>query len=295
MTAQAFHGFEGSYMGDATRLTPGSVMECKICWSLYDPAQGCETWQVPPGTPFTALPESWRCPTCDAPKEQFMVVHEPAPQGATTPDTTHPLQSTGQSAAPNTGASGMALPAIDNPEPATAQAAPPAALFAHQLEATFRDIHANQMRGVPLVNAALNVKAVGFQERDGHILGVLITPWFMNLVQAPLPDAGGPARTSGEKVLLSFPSGEYEFTAVTRDQAGGLSPYLACSLFSPMFDFTTMLQAIETAQAALVGLMDPTQHPAYRPAPASDTPVPARTGRRALLTGSQPGPDSAHP
>ena len=289
MTAQAFHGFEGSYLGDATRLNAGSVMECKICWSLYDPAQGCETWQVPPGTPFTALPESWRCPTCDAPKEQFMVVHEPAPQGAATLNTAHPAQSSAQSPALNTAASGTALPATDSPEPA-----PPAALFAHQLEATFRDIHANQMRGVPLVNAALNVKAVGFQERDGHILGVLITPWFMNLVQAPLPDAGGPARTSGEKVLLSFPSGEYEFTAVTRDQAGGLSPYLACSLFSPMFDFTTMLQAIETAQAALVGLMDPTQHPAYRPAPASNTPVAARSGRRALLIGNQNAQDNTH-
>ncbi|MGE4521941.1 MAG: [NiFe]-hydrogenase assembly chaperone HybE [Acetobacter sp.] len=289
MTSQPFHGFEGSYMGDATRLNAGSVMECKICWSLYDPAQGCETWQVPPGTPFTALPESWRCPTCDAPKEQFMVVHELSPQVSTA--TAAPTQ-----ASQNAATSQEDATTPDNAAaPASGQdALPPAALFARQLETTFRDIHANQMRGVPIVNAALNVKAVGFQERDGHILGVLITPWFMNLVQAPLPeDVGGPTRVSGKKVLLSFPSGDYEFTAVNRDQAGSLPPYLACSLFSPMFDFTTMLQAIETAQAALVGLMDPTLNPAYRPAPASDTAVPARAGRRALLTGSQSAQDTA--
>lgn len=290
MTSQAFHGFEGSYMGDATRLNAGSVMECKICWSLYDPTQGCETWQVPPGTPFTALPESWRCPTCDAPKEQFMVVHELSPQADAAATTT--AQAPQNAATPHgdgTTPDSAAVPASEQ------DAVPPATLFARQLEATFRDIHANQMRGVPIVNAALNVKAVGFQERDGHILGVLITPWFMNLVQAPLPDVGGPRRVSGEKVLLSFPSGDYEFTAVNRDQAGDLPPYLACSLFSPMFDFTTMLQTIETAQAALVGLMDPTLNPAYRPAPASDTVVSARTGRRALLTGSQPVQDTARP
>ena len=288
MTSQAFHGFEGSYMGDATRLNAGSVMECKICWSLYDPTQGCETWQVPPGTPFAALPDNWRCPTCDAPKEQFMVVHELSPQtdAATAAATQAPRNAAtpqGDGTTPDSAAA-----------PASGQdAVPPAALFARQLEATFRGIHANQMRGVPIVNAALNVKAVGFQERDGHILGVLITPWFMNLVQTSLPDIETPARVSGEKVLLSFPSGDYEFTAVNRDQAGDLPPYLACSLFSPMFDFTTMLQAIETAQAALVGLMDPTLNPAYRPAPASDTPVPARAGRRSLLTGSQPAQDTA--
>lgn len=289
MTAQAFHGFEGSYLGDATRLNAGSVMECKICWSLYDPAQGCETWQVPPGTPFAALLDTWRCPTCDAPKEQFMVVHELSPQAHATPDSTGTANTT--AAAPQPGQS--ATPA-DNTAQHPSEHVPPATLFARQLEATFRDIHANQMRGVPIVNAALNVKAVGFQERDGHILGVLITPWFMNLVQAPLPDTGGPTRASGEKVLLGFPSGDYEFTAVNRDQAGDLPPYLACSLFSPMFYFTTMLQAIETAQAALVSLMDPTLHPAYRPAPASNTPVAARTGRRALLTGNQNAQDNTH-
>ncbi|WP_242402683.1 [NiFe]-hydrogenase assembly chaperone HybE, partial [Komagataeibacter kakiaceti] len=30
-----------------------------------------------------------------------------------------------------------------------------------------------------------------------------------------------------------------------------LPPYKACSLFSPVFEFTTMLQAVETARAAL--------------------------------------------
>lgn len=51
-------------------------MECKVCWTVYDPAQGDEEWQIPAGTPFRDLPEEWRCPVCDGPKSQFLRVPE---------------------------------------------------------------------------------------------------------------------------------------------------------------------------------------------------------------------------
>lgn len=66
--------FEGSYLGDAQRLSDDSVLECKICWYQYDPAQGDEVWQIPAGTPFSQLPEHWCCPRCDGERSQFMVV-----------------------------------------------------------------------------------------------------------------------------------------------------------------------------------------------------------------------------
>jgi rubredoxin len=49
-------------------------MECRICWHVYDPADGDELGQIPPGTAFAALPEDWRCPNCDAAKELFLVL-----------------------------------------------------------------------------------------------------------------------------------------------------------------------------------------------------------------------------
>ena len=67
-------GFEGSYGGDASRLSPASRLECKICWWVYDPDLGDEVWQVPPGTPFTALPPHWRCPQCHGAADGFMVL-----------------------------------------------------------------------------------------------------------------------------------------------------------------------------------------------------------------------------
>jgi rubredoxin len=66
--------FEGSYGGDGTRIDAAARLECGICWTVYDPAEGDEVAQVPPGTPFAALPDHWRCPNCDAPKMKFLVL-----------------------------------------------------------------------------------------------------------------------------------------------------------------------------------------------------------------------------
>jgi len=68
--------FEGSYLGDAARLANDAVLECKVCWYRYDPTLGDEVWQIPPGTPFAALPAHWCCPRCDGDREQFMVVDD---------------------------------------------------------------------------------------------------------------------------------------------------------------------------------------------------------------------------
>ncbi len=68
--------FEGSYMGDNSKISDTTRLECGICWSVYDPAEGDPTWQIPPGTPFSKLPEHWQCPNCDAPKHKFMVLED---------------------------------------------------------------------------------------------------------------------------------------------------------------------------------------------------------------------------
>lgn len=44
---------------------------CTICNFIYDPKEGDLTADVPPGTPFDDLDESWMCPECGAPVEYF--------------------------------------------------------------------------------------------------------------------------------------------------------------------------------------------------------------------------------
>ena len=50
--------------------------ECGICWTVYDPADGDDVAQVAAGTPFSALPDGWCCPNCDAPKLKFMRIDD---------------------------------------------------------------------------------------------------------------------------------------------------------------------------------------------------------------------------
>ncbi|WP_371346578.1 [NiFe]-hydrogenase assembly chaperone HybE [Ancylobacter sp. IITR112] len=220
--------FEGSFLGDAARLAPNAVLECKICWHVYDPAVGCDYWQVPAGTPFAALPEEWRCPKCDGARDQFMVIDTDGEAPVRAPSSASPA---------------------DDPRLTALAAAMPA-----RFEAAFREIHVGQMRGVPLLNETLEVKAIGFRPHGERVLGMLVTPWFMNLVLVPGPDEDWSALVPGAKEIIAFPSGEYEFVGANRPETG---PYKACSLFSPMFDFTSMLQASETARAALAALFDP--------------------------------------
>jgi len=60
--------------GHAPAIGPTTRLECKICWTVYDPAEGDAHWQIPPGTAFTALPPHWTCPNCSATQDQFMVL-----------------------------------------------------------------------------------------------------------------------------------------------------------------------------------------------------------------------------
>jgi rubredoxin len=66
----------GSYGGDPARISDAARLECKICWYVYDPARGDDYWQVPPGTPFSRLPDHWTCPECDGRKNDFMVIED---------------------------------------------------------------------------------------------------------------------------------------------------------------------------------------------------------------------------
>jgi rubredoxin len=45
--------------------------KCPACGYIYDPMEGDAEGDIPPGTPFEELSESWVCPVCGVPKEEF--------------------------------------------------------------------------------------------------------------------------------------------------------------------------------------------------------------------------------
>ncbi|HSC64174.1 MAG TPA: [NiFe]-hydrogenase assembly chaperone HybE [Caldimonas sp.] len=136
-------------------------------------------------------------------------------------------------------------------------AAPPLGTLpspAELLQASFESIRRGPMRDVPVLNPAVAVEAVGFRPWQQHWLGVLVTPWFMNLVLLPREPAAWQSVREGESRHHVFPAAVLEFIGARDDRLGD---YLACSLFSPMFEFVDHAAARATAEAALDALFDP--------------------------------------
>jgi [NiFe] hydrogenase assembly HybE family chaperone len=141
------------------------------------------------------------------------------------------------------------------------------------LAARYAAIHAGPMRDMPVCNEALTVAPVGFRPFGDGAAGIVITPWFMNLVIV-----GALARdvAAGARRLVALPAGDVDFVAGMLD---GFGPLLCCSIFSPMFDFPDMATADATAQEAMAALFDPALLDNAAPATAR------RLDRRALLLG----------
>ncbi len=171
------------------------LRECSVCWYVYDPALG--DGPTAPGTAFEELPEDFRCPRCDAPRERFVraVAEEP--------------------------------PRV------------------RELVRAYRDV-VPRMLDLPVYNSALSVEAVGFASFESGLLGILITPWFMNLVY--LPDPGVACLGVGQTRRCRLPVGEVELLGAGVAGQGGFE---ICPLFSPMQDFPDQATARATAEKTL--------------------------------------------
>ena len=68
--------FEGSFLGDVSKLKDDDKLECKVCWWVYDPKLGDPDNNIEPDTPFRDLPDYWICPQCGCEKSLFMVIRD---------------------------------------------------------------------------------------------------------------------------------------------------------------------------------------------------------------------------
>lgn len=132
----------------------------------------------------------------------------------------------------------------------------------------FETIYVEHMHDLPIVNKALQVEAVGFHEYLVHQLGVLITPWFMNLILLPGTELWS-NMAQGDMSSIDFPSGRIEF-AVSHDKV--LGTYLSAVLFRSVTELADQATARKLAHEVLGDLMKQPRN--------------ARTvSRRDLLTG----------
>ncbi len=134
------------------------------------------------------------------------------------------------------------------------------------LEAAFRRIQAETMADVPILNPALRVEAVGFTRWQDHWLGIVITPWFMNLVLVPGAAGSWQSVAPGQRLFRNFPSGDFAFLGSDEPEVG---EFQSCSLFSPMAQFADQTGARDVALAALEALQSESAA-AVPPAPTKE-------------------------
>ena len=116
-----------------------------------------------------------------------------------------------------------------------------------RLREVFSRIQAERMADVPLLNPALTVETVGFRLWQDSWLGVLITPWSMNLLAlagvTPFAPLGAHAVDS-----LTLPDGAVDFHGAFEPALGH---YRQASLFSPMWQFAHQDAARATAEEVM--------------------------------------------
>jgi [NiFe] hydrogenase assembly HybE family chaperone len=127
-----------------------------------------------------------------------------------------------------------------------------------------------RVKGMPIYNPTVAVEAVGFREHEGRQVGVIVTPWFMNLTVLP-SDEDRKVWVAGGSIRLVFPSGAYDFVVNDLEDVGLIG---ACSLFSTMLDFTDH----EAAQLAATTIADAVFE-------AEQAPAAPAVSRRQLLGG----------
>lgn len=121
-----------------------------------------------------------------------------------------------------------------------------------QFGAAFERIAATRMAGLPMNNPALRVAAVGFRPwQDGHLVGVLITPWAINLVLLGEQPGRALHLAADRRRTWDFPSGSYDFMGGEEAECGA---FQFCSLFSPVFEFADQASAEATAGEIMTAL-----------------------------------------
>lgn len=140
---------------------------------------------------------------------------------------------------------------------------------AQKLEAAFSEIARTRMADVPILNPALRVEAVGFRAWEGRWVGVLVTPWSINLVLTSGQDAPLIPLALDEKAVWNFPSGAYEFIGLNEPTTGTCH---ICPLISPPSDFATHDEARAVAHEIISALFA-----------EDETDVPKNASRRNFL------------
>ena len=116
------------------------------------------------------------------------------------------------------------------------------------LEAHFQqhwDVHAADM---PQANPALQIKAIGFTKIEGDWVGVMVTPWFIQLLLLPGGGTLWGDIPDGQRRYLDLPGSTFYFTAT---EVADVGPYQFTALLDKIDQAPDMATAQRLADDAL--------------------------------------------
>jgi len=105
------------------------------------------------------------------------------------------------------------------------------------------------MSTLPGYNGRLRLEAVGFRVWEGHYVGVLLAPWFMNLVLLPGAADDWSELAGAESSEWKFPAEKILFNPCT---LAGPGLHLTASLFTDLTGFPDQ----DTARAVALEVME---------------------------------------
>jgi [NiFe] hydrogenase assembly HybE family chaperone len=155
-----------------------------------------------------------------------------------------------------------------------------------RIEAAFTQIGATKMQGLPYLNPRLSVAAVDFRLWQESWIGALVTPWGINLLQLPTPEAPFPPWRADQTFDTLLPGATLSFMPARLDALGD---YRMCPLFSPAQQFADQASAVATAREVLRLLFEPEAEAASVPA---SSPAAAALAARPGASVSPPVPSA---
>ena len=118
----------------------------------------------------------------------------------------------------------------------------------------YRAVAAGDMSALPGFNPELTLETVGFREWEGHGLGVLIAPWFMNLILLPGPEDDWTEVDPREGCEWKLPT---ELIVFHPCELAGPGLHLTAPLFTDLSGFPDQATARAVAREVMHQLFDP--------------------------------------
>lgn len=147
------------------------------------------------------------------------------------------------------------------------------------LAAHFEHVWQTRKRDLPSVNPALTVDVIGFSRQQGDWLGVVVTPWFINLFMF---SGGGELWgdiPAGQRRYVNLPCGTLQFIA---DDDPDLGPYQYCPVIAPVSSVPDMATARKAGLDALAAIIELPAPPVADTAAAAE-PAQRDVSRRGFL------------